>query len=79
MQNIGTDLADGLTDTKSRVNRTGGGYAAKYGKKSYRGILPRIENTLNSSFVSHEIRLYGAETTLNCRRQGALSYGGSYQ
>ena len=26
------------------------------GKKSYRGILPRKENILNSSFVSHEIR-----------------------
>lgn len=44
-------------------------------KKSYRGTLPRIRNILKNFSVSHEIRLYGAVTTLNFHLQDAFWYG----
>lgn len=44
-------------------------------KKSYRGTLPRTRNTLKNFSVSHEIRLYGAVTTLNFHLQDAFWYG----
>ena len=52
--------------------RTGGTWAKKYGKKSYRGTLPLEGNTLKNSFASHGIRSYGAGITLNFHRQDAL-------
>ena len=55
--------------------RTGGTWAKKYGKKSYRGTLPLEENTLKNSFASHEIKLYGAAIILNFHRQDALWFG----
>ena len=49
--------------------------ATEMRKKSYRGTLPRIRNTLKNFSVSHEIRLYGAVTTLNFHLQDAFWYG----
>ena len=46
-------------------------------KKSYRGIQPRKRNILMNFSVSHEIRLYGAVTTLNFHLQDVFWYGAS--
>ena len=55
--------------------RTGGTWAEKYGKKSYRGTLPLEGNTLKNSFASHGIRSYGAAIIFHFHRQDALLYG----
>jgi DNA modification methylase len=65
------DSVEGLTDT-NKVERTGGTWAKKYGKKSYRGTLPRRKHILTSFFVSHAIRSYGAVTTFNYHLHGAF-------
>lgn len=65
------DLGNDLTGTK-QVERTGGTWAAKYGKKLYRGTQPRRKHILTSFFVSHAIRLYGAVTTFNYHLHGAF-------
>ena len=51
----------------STVTRTGGTWARKYTKKSLRGMLRRIRNTLQNFSASHVIRSYGAATILNCQ------------
>lgn len=55
--------------------RTGGTWAKKYGKKSYRGTLPLEGNTLKNSFASHGIKSYGAAITFHFRQQDALLFG----
>lgn len=52
-ESVGTDSVKGSTGTNKSVTRTGGTWAEKYTKKSYRGTLPLKENTSNNSFVSH--------------------------
>lgn len=46
-------------------------------KKSLRGTLPQRKSISKNSFASRGIRLFGAGTTSNCRRQDAFSCGGS--
>lgn len=53
------------------VMRTGGTWAAKFSKKSLRGMSPRNRNTLKNCFASHETRLSGGAITLTYRRHGA--------
>lgn len=54
------------------VTRTGGTWAAKYGKKLSRGTLRR-EKIISESFsASHAIKSFGAEITSSCRRPGAF-------
>lgn len=55
-----------------QVTRTGGTWAEKYAKKSYRGIQPPEGNTLTNSFVSHVTRLSGGATTLVYRLHAAF-------
>ena len=62
------------TDSGTRengVSRTGGKWAAKYGKKSSRGTSPRISRILTNCFASHGTRLSGGAITFICRRLGA--------
>lgn len=56
--------------TEHGAMRTGGQWAAKYAKKSLRGMLRRNRNILTSCFASHVIRLYGEEIISRCLRQG---------
>lgn len=65
-----TDSAGGLTDT--RVARTGGTWAAKFGKKSWRGMLPQRRSIFKSFSASHAIRSFGAETIFLCRRRAVF-------
>ena len=53
----------------SGVIRTGGTWAAKFSKKSYRGTLRRGKNISRSCSVSHAIRLFGVAITSRCLRQ----------
>lgn len=55
--------------TEHGVMRTGGTWAAKFSKKSYRGMLPRSRNTLTNCFASHGTRLSGGAITSNYRRR----------
>lgn len=73
--NTGTDLVEGLINTSIKAMRTGGTWAQKYGKKSYRGTQPLEKNILKNFSVSHEIRLYGAAIIFRFRRQDALLFG----
>lgn len=73
--NTGTDSAEDLTNTNRKTKRTGGTWAEKYGKKSYRGTQPLEKNISKNFFVSHEIRLYGAAIIFRFRRQDALLFG----
>ena len=52
-----TDKA-GTSDSRTErgVSRTGGKWAAKFGKKLSRGTLPRNRNTLTNCFASHGTR-----------------------
>ena len=70
--NSTTDLETPMADLKNiSVSRTGGTWAAKYAKKLSRGTLPQRKSFLMNFFVSHAIRLFGAQTTFRiCRRQG---------
>lgn len=65
-----TDSAGGLTDT--RVARTGGIWAAKFGKKSWRGMLPQGRSIFKSFSASHATRSFGAETIFLCRRRAVF-------
>jgi hypothetical protein len=60
------------SESAGRVTRTGGTWAEKYAKKSYRGIQPPEGNILTNSFVSHVTRLSGGATTLICRLHAAF-------
>lgn len=62
-------------EQKITATRVGGDGRKSSVKKSYRGTLPQRKNTLMSSSVSHEIRLFGAVITSNCHPQDALSCG----
>lgn len=48
--------------TEHGAMRTGGTWARKYAKKSFRGMLRRGRNTLKNCFASHGIRSFGAVT-----------------
>lgn len=50
--------------------RSGGQWAAKYAKKSFRGMSRRSKNILTSCFASHVIRLYGGGIISRCLLQG---------
>lgn len=70
-KNTGSGSAEFSTNT-DRVQRTGGGWAMKYGKKSSRGTLP-LGRTISGSWpVSHAIKLSGAETISAWPGQGAF-------
>lgn len=45
------------------VSRTGGRWAAKFGKKSFRGMCRLNKSILKNCFASHVIRSYGGGTT----------------
>jgi DNA modification methylase len=80
----GCDSEDGSIDTKrwnrfgqrfdkyKSVDRTGGSWSKKYGKKLLRGMLPRNKPILMSCSASHAIKSYGAVTISHSRRQGAF-------
>ena len=65
-----TDSAEYLTST--RVVRTGGTWAAKFGKKSWRGMLPQRRSIFKSFSASHATRSFGAETIFLCRRRAVF-------
>ena len=54
---------------KVSVHRTGGTWAEKFGKKSYRGTLPPDRTISMNCFASHVTRLSGGGTTLTYRRR----------
>lgn len=56
--------------TEHGAIRSGGQWAAKYAKKSFRGMSRRSKNILTSCFASHVIRLYGEEIISRCLLQG---------
>lgn len=49
--------------TEHGVIRTGGTWARKYAKKSFRGMLPQNRNTSQNCFASHGTRLSGGAIT----------------
>ena len=63
---------DSENDSNGTVSRTGGTWAAKFGKKSQRGTLRRKRNISRSFSASHGIRSYGGGTTSNYLRRGAF-------
>ena len=65
-----TDSAADLTS--ARVARTGGTWAAKFGKKSWRGMLPQRRSIFKSFSASHANRSFGAVTIFLCRRRAAF-------
>lgn len=65
-----TDSAEDSIST--RVARTGGTWAAKFGKKSWRGMLPQRRSIFKSFSASHANRLFGAETIFPCRRRAVF-------
>ena len=69
----GTDSVGGST-----VTRVGGTWAAKYAKKSSRGMWLRQKSFSRNSSASHATKSSLAETILNCRRADASSYGENY-
>lgn len=60
------------SQTERGVMRTGGTWATKYAKKSFRGTLRRNRSISRNCFASHVIRLYGVVTTFLCHRQGVF-------
>ena len=54
------------------VSRTGGKWAAKYGKKLSPGTTRQAENTLMNCFAFPSNRSFGEETTFRFRRAGAF-------
>ena len=54
--------------TEHGVTRIGCGWARKYTKKSFRGMLRRNKSILVSCFASHAIRSYGVETISHYHR-----------
>lgn len=54
------------------VSRTGGKWAAKYGKKLSPGTSRQEENTLMNCFAFPSNRSFGEETTFSFRRAGAF-------
>lgn len=54
------------------VSRTGGKWAAKYGKKLSPGTTRQAENTLMNCFAFPSNRSFGEETTFHFRRAGAF-------
>lgn len=65
-----TDSAEYSIST--RVARTGGTWAAKFGKKSWRGMLPQRRSIFKSFSASHATRSFGAETIFLCRRRAVF-------
>ena len=70
----GTERTDtSQTDSaKASVSRTGGTWAAKFGKKSSRGTSRREKNISKNFSASHGIRLYGGAITSNCQQTAAF-------
>lgn len=66
-------ITDSVEDSIStRVARTGGTWAAKFGKKSWRGMLPQRRSIFKSFSASHATRSFGAETIFLCRRRAVF-------
>lgn len=66
-------ITDSAEDSISaRVARTGGTWAAKFGKKSWRGMLPQRRSIFKSFSASHATRSFGAETISLCRRRAVF-------
>lgn len=65
-----TDSAEYSIST--RVARTGGTWAAKFGKKSWRGMLPQRRSIFKSFSASHATRSFGAETIFLFRRRAVF-------
>lgn len=57
---------------KVSVHRTGGTWAEKFGKKSYRGTLPPDRTISMNCFASHVTRLSGGGTTSIYLRHGVF-------
>lgn len=64
------DITHSEQERNIRPTRRGGTWAKKYGKKSFRGTLPRSRNILTNCFASHVTRLYGGATISYYRLQG---------
>lgn len=45
-----------MVSEKIKASRTGGKWAAKFGKKSLRGMLPQMKHISKSCFASHAIK-----------------------
>ena len=72
----GTGSGNGSTGTSRHIQRKNvrqpdGTWAAKFSKKSLRGMFPRSRNTLTNCFASHGTRLSGGAIISTCRRHGA--------
>ena len=64
----GTNGTSPTGSEKGNVHRTGGTWAEKFGKKSFRGTQPRTSRILMSCSVFHRTRLSGGAITLNFRQ-----------
>lgn len=72
-------FSDGPSVEEDRgVTRTGGTWAAKYGKSIADWDKAPPHNTLRNFSECRSIASSGAETTSICRRQGTSSYGGNF-
>ena len=68
----GGGIANTADVTESGVQRTGGTWAAKFGKKSWRGTFPQNRNTLTNCFVFHASKLYGGGIIFHYRQHGVF-------
>ena len=57
---------------RTRGARTDGTWAAKFGKKSWRGMLPQRRSSFKSFSASHATRSFGAEIIFLCRRRAVF-------
>jgi DNA modification methylase len=64
--------AHGEIFESTRVARTGRTWAAKSGKKSWRGMLPQRRSIFKSFSASHATRSFGAETIFLFRRRAVF-------